>query len=253
MSPGNADSREYLSDTTVFVTTIGDETNFQDCLEKLRAQTVRFPLVIIDRVAPMAAAFQQMLDQCQTKWYVQVDEDMILYPHAIAELRRKITAAAPEVVIYCAPLWDCDAEMHLYGVKIYRTAVVRRFPYANTMSCETDQVTRLTAQGFKVEVHTLEDPAGCLGEHGKHYTPATIFKRWQRLFQKNRALHKNHWVRPYAKSLLERYARTGSTLHLYAALGAIAGITGELPPDRELDFRKENEVLERLMTFFPLD
>ena len=246
-------SREYLADTTVFVTTVGDDTNFQDCLEKLRTQTVRFPLVIIDHVAPMAAAFQQMQDRCRTTWYVQVDEDMILYPHAIAELRRRISATPSNVAIYCASLWDCDAEMRLYGVKIYRGDVVRRFPYTNSMSCESEQVERMKAGGYIVEAAPLEEDGGCLGEHGKHYTPETIFKRWQRLFQKHRALRKNHWVRPYAKSLMERYARTGSRLHLYAALGAIAGIAGELPQDEEVDFRKANEVFERLAGLFPPD
>ena len=246
-------NREYLADTTVFVTTVGDETNFQDCLEKLRAQTVRFPLVIIDHVAPMAAAFQQMQDRCRTTWYVQVDEDMILYPYAIAELRRRISATPSNVAIYCASLWDCDAEMRLYGVKIYRGDVVRRFPYTNSMSCESEQVERMKAGGYIVKAAPLEEDGGCLGEHGKHYTPETIFKRWQRLFQKNRALRKNHWVRPYAKSLMERYARTGSQLHLFAALGAVSGIAGELPPDEEVDFRKANEVFERLAGFFPTD
>ncbi len=201
----------------------------------------------------MAAAFQQMQERCRTTWYVQVDEDMILYPHAIAELRRKISATPPNVAIYCATLWDCDAEMFLYGVKIYRTDVVRQFPYANSMSCETEQIARMKDKGYTVELHALEEPDGCLGEHGKHYTPETIFKRWQRMFQKHRALRRNHWVRPYAKSLMERYARTGSQVHLYAALGAIAGISGELPPDEEVDFRQSNEVFERLKGFFPLD
>jgi len=247
------DPRPLLEDTTVCVITVGDEPNVTECLEKLRAQTVRFPLEIIDRVAPMSRAFQEMQDRCRTRWFVQVDEDMLLYPHAIASLRERITLAPPNVAIVCATLWDCDAEMLLYGVKIYATSIVREFPYENTVSCEVEQIRRIKAAGYVVDTCPLDDKAFCLGEHGKHYSPASIFSRWQRLFQKHRALGNNLWVRPYAQSLLNRYRQTGSTLHLYAALGAIAGITGDLPPDRELDFREANEAFERLTAFFPLD
>jgi len=249
----NTDERPFLQDTTVCVITVGDEPNFTECLQKLRGQTVRFPLEIVDRVAPMSRAFREMQHRCRTPWFVQVDEDMLLYPHAIATLRERITAAPSNVAIVCATLWDCDAEMLLYGVKIYRTSIVEQFPYEDTISCEVDQIKRMKAAGYAVDTCPLDDRTWCLGEHGKHYSPASIFNRWQRLFQKHRALGNSGWVRPYARRLLDRYARTGSTLHLYAALGAIAGITGELPPDRELDFREANAVYERLTTFFPLD
>src|SRR5215213_11615024 len=82
-----SDPRPFLDDTTVCVITVGDEPNFTECLERLRAQTVGFRLEIIDRIAPMSRAFREMQDRCSTQWFVQVDEDMLLYPHAIASLR----------------------------------------------------------------------------------------------------------------------------------------------------------------------
>src|ERR1700722_17827625 len=177
--------RPTIDDTTVFVTTIGDEENFIDCIVHLQAQSVRAPIEIIDRVAPMSAAFRQMHERCRTEYYVQVDEDMILFPHAIETLRNSISRAPDHVALLCAPLWDCDADCAIQGIKIYRSALVKQFPYENTMSCEIQQIARIEAAGFKVVLLPILDRSTCLGEHGKHYNPETIFKRWQRQFQKH--------------------------------------------------------------------
>jgi hypothetical protein len=259
------DQTPTLDDTTVFVTTIGDEVNFNDCMAHLRAQSVRFPIEIIDHVAPMSAAFQQMHDRCRTEYYVQVDEDMILFPRAIETLRNWIASTPKKVALVCAALWDCDAEHAIMGVKIYRSSIVKRFPYRDTVSCEIEQLTRIKAAGYEAVLpEPLGDRATCLGEHGKHYTPETIFKRWQRCFQKHHHFGtwegiepycrlKWAWVEPYPRKLLQRYLATGAPLHLYAFLGAVAGIAGGAPADREINWRDANQVFEGLQRYFPVE
>ncbi len=244
-------SNTAVFDTTAFVTTIGDTANFSDCMDHLRAQNERMAIDVIDRVAPMSAAFQQMHARCRTEFYIQVDEDMILFPHAVQSLRAAIAAAPPNIAMVCAPLWDCDADCAIWGVKIYRTAVVKRFPYRNSASCEIEQLARMQAKGYGYELLPL-DRANCLGEHGKHYTAETIFKRWQRCFQKHRMFGRMEWIEPYARRLLDRYVATGETLHLYAFLGAVAGITDSALPSTEMDWRDENAALTRLQHYFPI-
>lgn len=238
-------------DTTIFVTTIGDEANFTDCMDHLRSQTVERPIEIIDRVAPMSAALQQMHERCKTAYYVQVDEDMILFPEAIATLERLMREAPPQAAMACATLWDCDTEQSIYGVKIYRHAIVKRFPYENTLSCEVRQLERIYAAGFTAVLLPFGDRSTCLGEHGKHYTPETIFKRWQRMFQKRRYHEKLAWVDPWPQRLLDRYVESRDIVHLYALLGAVAGIAGECAPDREADWTEPNPALTRLGQYFP--
>ena len=67
---------------TVFVSTVGYPT-FESCIENLQRQDCIFELNVIDHVAPMSAAFQRMLEECVTPYFVQVDEDMLLYPGAV--------------------------------------------------------------------------------------------------------------------------------------------------------------------------
>lgn len=244
--------------TTTFVTTIGDAESFADCMEHLRAQTVERPIEIIDHVSPMSAAFQCMLDRCVTPFYVQVDEDMMLFPHAVEWLEQRIQQAPPQVAMVCAPLWDCYVERPIQGLKIYRHAIVRQFPYSNTLSCELQQLDRIIAAGFAADLIPLRNGSGgfidrsaCLGEHGKHYTPETIFKRWQRLFQKHQQMGHLTWIEPWPQRLLDRYLESRETLHLYAFLGAVAGIAGDPMPDREVDWREPNAALAKLQRYFP--
>jgi hypothetical protein len=133
---------------------------------------------------------------------------MLLFPHAVQALRTSIASASRNVWSSCAPLWDCDAQRAIYGVKIYRLSIVKQFPYSNTPSCEIEQVARLRATGYEELLQPL-DFANCLGEHGKHYSPETIFKRWQRCFQKHRLLGNMQWIEPYPRVLLDRYVKTG--------------------------------------------
>src|SRR5262245_22053777 len=112
--------RRDLSDAvTVFVTTVGAPT-FEQCLRHLREQDCKSRLKIIDHVAPMNAAFQRMLDECRTPYYVQVDEDMLLHPHAVRTLYDTIEAAGPKVAIYAAGLYDVHLERCIHGIKIFR-------------------------------------------------------------------------------------------------------------------------------------
>src|SRR5262249_48661944 len=100
------------------------------------------------------------------------------------------------------------------------------------------------------------DPPGdrslCLGEHGKHYHPPTIFARWQRLFQKQRRRGHLAWLDAWPRRLLDRYVRTRDPVHLYGFLGAVAGVTGELAPDQEIDWRIPTPAYERLSRLFPV-
>jgi hypothetical protein len=233
------------------VTTVGDEENFSGCMAHLRAQTVSRRVEVIDRVAPMSAAFNEMIRRCRTTFYVQVDEDMLLFPHAIEALEAAMNEGPEDLAMVSAPLWDCETERPIQGVKIYRHAIVREFPYQNVLGCESRQLDELKAAGYAVEMLPLGDRGACLGEHGKHYTPSGIFVRWQRLLQKQIRCDERG-LSQWPSRLLERYMESRNPVHLYALLGAIAGIVGE-SDGRELDFREPNEALERVREFFPAD
>lgn len=243
-----------LDDVTVFLITCGEPTTDVACAA-LEAQTVRVQVETIDRVAPMNAAFQAMIDRCTTPYYVQVDADMLLHADAVWSLYEGITRHFPEPQVWmvCAPLWDDFDERPIYGVKIYRHAICARYPYRQSRSCETDQIERLKADGFYYRTPPLMVRDHCFGLHGTHYTPRAAFIRYRGLAQKQRrsvVLHPPHgqlaWTEALHDKMIARWRETGAPARLAAAFGLMAGIVGPLPPEREDDFRERDEDWERI-------
>lgn len=242
------DTRPDLSaELTVFVLTVG-APSFRECLQRLAAQDCRFRLEVIENVAPMSRALQCMLERCRTPFFVQVDEDMLLYPHAIRSLHARLVAAPPEVAILTCHLFDVHAQRVLYGLKIYRHEIVRAYPYNDVEACEYDQIRRLTRDGFVDFRLPLEDhfrPTELtLGEHGTHWTPRSVYERYftlERKVRRHRAgvpTTSATWVEEYAAFFLNRYLETGAEIDLYALMGVIAGRLAPVAGrGREKDYR----------------
>jgi hypothetical protein len=219
--------RADLSDAvTVFVTTVG-APSFANCLEHLREQDCTYTLRVIDRVAPMNAAFQRMLDDCRTPYFVQVDEDMLLYPHAVRTLHAAMTGAGPDVAIVAADLYDVHVERCIIGVKIFRHEIVRRYPFEASDAFEMRQVARLEADGYRVLRGTpgpVPVAGRTLGVHGTEWTPHSIYERYLTLERRRRALPPQlSWFREYPAVFLRRFLDEPSELNFFALLGVIAG------------------------------
>lgn len=238
---------DLSGDVTVFVLTVG-APSFAECMQRLDAQDCRFTREVIMNVAPMSRALQCMLDRCRTPFFVQVDEDMLLYPHAIRSLYTRLAEAPAEVAILTCHLLDRHAARVLYGLKIYRHDIVRRYPYDNVEACEYDQIRRFTRDGFVDMRLPLEDhfrPSELtLGEHGAGWTPRSVFERYCTLERKIRRHRRGipttsaTWVEEQAAFFLKRYLDGGEPLDLYALMGVVAG---RLAPvngrGREKDYR----------------
>lgn len=231
---------------TVFVTTVG-APSFEDCVEHLRRQDCRFGLSIIDRVAPMSAAFQRMLDECSTPYFVQVDEDMLLYPHAVRSLCERISAVDDNVAQYVCALYDVHSEEVIYGLKINRTDIVRRYPVRDVDGCEWDQVRRWRKDGY-ADVRVPIDGASrsseqTLGLHGAYYTPLSIYIRYSMLERRRRKGNRTHeWVVDTAVKFLRRHLANPSELDFYALMGVLAGsLSDHTRAGCERDYRKYDD------------
>jgi len=239
------------NDLTVSVLTIGDNTNLEHCLQNLSQQDCRFRQEIIANVAPAAAALQQMIDRCETPYCVQVDEDMLLHPHAIRTLYEAMIGGPVATAIWCYPLWDAHIRQAIIGVKIYRVAMLRQVNYdLASASCDIDVNTRLKAAGYEVACKWTQffDKNVCLGLHGGHYTPATAFESYFNRAVKSR-LHPGliGWIHrlPAVFKHIIRQEPT-SDIHLYALLGYVAGLYADPKGYVDKDLRHIDHVFSEL-------
>ncbi len=254
MRPGRLD---LSGEVTVFVPTVG-AASFEACIEHLGSQDSTFKLDIIDRIAPMSAAFQQMLDRCTTPYFVQADEDMLLAPHAVRVLLKEIKNVGAGTAIYCASLWDEHLDRAIAGVKIYRHEIVNRYPYADVMGCEIDQLKRMRDDNYVVIVAPVDDvdrdSACILGAHGMFYTRRSIFERYFTLECKRRRDPRMFkWLEEYRVRFMQRFFEDPSELNFFALMGLLAGrriaYSGS---GKEKDFRLYNELpgLQNAIDFF---
>ena len=243
--PAPAPRPDLSPAVTVFVTTVGGPTT-DTCLTHLREQDCAFTLRVIDGVAPMDAAFQRMLDECRTPYYVQVDEDMLLYPHAVRTLHDAMATAEPDVAMVMRNLYDVHLERCVMGVKIFRHEIVRRYPFRPIESFEVEQVFRFEMDGYR----QIRSPAGrqpepghTLGVHGTLWTPETIYERYANLRRRRRELpERMQWFDEYPPVFLQRFLDDPTDLNALALLGVIAG---QLAPSTgpAKDYRRRSEVL----------
>lgn len=241
---------DYTRRLTVFLISSGEPSR-EACRRRLEAQDCTFSLDEIVDVSPMDRAFQEMLDRCTTELYVQVDADMLLEPSAIRNLVEAIDRERPEVAVYCGWLWGDSEERPILGVKIYRHAITRRFPYASSLSCEVPQLEAMRGAGYQVSVQTEpQGRNGCLGLHFSLQTPEMAFRRQQRLAWKYRTRPYMAWWERYPQKLLERWRDDPTRINMAAALGAISGLSGPTPVESEADARETPPDYRRLMGSF---
>lgn len=238
---------DLTEQVTVFVSTVGAAC-FDACMAHLSRQDCRFRLEVIDRVAPMSAAFQRMLDRCTTPYYVQVDEDMMLYRDAVRRLHDLMAGAPDDTAVAVAYLHDTFLGLPIQGVKIFRHEAVRRYPLADVRSCEMDQLERMRRDGWRTVVLTTGEEGAQvwppLGLHDLPRDPRTVYERFRTLalarLQHRRRLR---YLEDWPAMFVERYLRHGDPLDACALLAMLAGWSGgEEGAGHEKDFRSYDDL-----------
>jgi len=236
---------------TAVVITSG-EGSFDGCIAALNHQDCQFDINIIRDVAPLNKAFQAALDSVKTEYYVEVDADMTLHRFAIRKLYETIVKEPSNVMMVALPLLDIHLNQAIVGVKIFRTKIVREFPYQESAACEMDQLDRAAEAGytFKVYGKLLDNLSDCIGWHGNQLMQPRherdLFARYKRLFERYRLdPEKMGWLIKWPQEFLERYQRNPTQGNLFALLGAASGLTSDLSKaTTEKDYRETRTMPE---------
>jgi len=232
---------------TVFITTVGEDS-FKEAVDRINQQTVFVNIEIIKDIAPMSAAFQKMIDNCKTPYYVQLDEDMLLSGNAIEVLYHQIKIR-DNCAILVAPLEDCFKETTIVGIKIYNHNIIKQFPYdPSAFSCEIEQNDRILSAGYEI-VNLFEDSIPSkntylLGKVNTKLTNEQVFANFRRDFQKVQLFpDKLGWLNGQIPIMLTKYKNTKDIRYLYAVLGAYCGLNAK-PLGGEKDYRNPQHKIE---------
>lgn len=206
-----------LDDLTVYIISAGEET-YEECLASLERQGFSFKIDFINGVYPMSRAFQTMADRCTTKYFMQVDADMILEPSAV----KRLYEGARETGFFTAIIYG---QLYEEGfgvggsVRLWKKHLFRLFSFRDRRTVDRDFYRRIRLFGFrkrKVE--------GILGIHRPRYSVFSDYLKTKSDIEKWRFLGRD--PEGYAYDTLKQTWNTcpgGGYRLLGTLMGALTG------------------------------
>jgi hypothetical protein len=228
---------------TVFVISTGEDVK-DECLAALGRQTRSFRLKAIEDVYPMSAAFQAMPDRCETPYFLQVDADMVLEPHAVETLHDAVIGAGPRTYMVAGQLYEEG-----FGIggacKCWKRSLFRFFRFRDVRTVDRDLYRRTRRLGLARRL--LEEP---VGTHRSRHSSESEWLKAKGDVEKWRFLGRDPsaYAAPLVEELLAAYPEDSQRL-----LGALLGaLTTEPRLSRSKDIRYERALREEVLALLTL-
>ena len=203
----------FLNDLTIFVISTGENT-IKECLDSLKNQTCDFQIEIIKDISPMSKAFQEMPNRCKTKYFVQVDADMVLYPNAIIDLYKSIKNSFPLVYRISAQLYEEGFGVG-GSVKCWKKSIFRFFSFRDVRTVDRDFHNRVKKFGFFYKYIKK-----VVGTHKPRHSNFSFYLKAKSDIEKWRFLDRD--VYKYALPLFDNVTNKESVNH-FQLLGILLG------------------------------
>ena len=227
------------------VLSIGEPTTAR-AVDSVKRQSLPVrDIVLVEGVTPFHRALNTGAAQVTAPFFVQVDADMILDVECIERLAACLTDGVGLATGFLRdPLYG-----RVEAIKLFRTACVRRHPFRDSLSPDTDFAAEIAHAGwstvYALHHHGSEPTAWhTFGDHDPDYTPLYTYAKHivegRRLRYRKNAVGLQHRLRQLAKST-----------HPAALAGTIALAHGVFL-DREGDLLhrySEDAQFRRLMSF----
>ena len=190
----------------------------------------------------MSVAFQKMIDDCDTDYYIQVDEDMILFENTIETIYNTLVNSDEKISTVAFRLKDTHLDFDLYGIKGYKHDIMKSYPYnLDIISCEVEQIKRLQSDGYQTLMN-LE----IVGLHSPKWNEDLIYERYFDLMEKWKAFGYD-WLSELPSKLLEIFKDDPSDINFFALAGAIVSISDQNQiRKQEKNFNLKNEHFLRI-------
>jgi hypothetical protein len=169
-----------LSDVSAVVLSQGEPTT-RAALESVRGQTLPpREVIVIENMAPFHRALNAGAARVETRFFVQVDADMVLDPGCLAELRRRVRWDTGIVV---GQLRD-PLIGRVVGIKLFRTRCFRIAPFPDSISPDTDFGGAIARAGWDTvyigaPLREGGDDWTTYGEHRPDYSFAYTYRKYQ--------------------------------------------------------------------------
>ncbi|MDA8792855.1 hypothetical protein N9N67_06385 [Bacteriovoracaceae bacterium] len=229
------------NEVTVFVVTIGEDS-LDECVKAIENQTYKkdhqLPIEIIKDIFPMSEAFNEMHRRCQTKFFVQVDADVILKPEAVQTLYNAIKNKSFLTYASYASLYEEGFGVG-GSVRCWRKSFFKWFPFRDARTVDRNLYKRARRFGFRRK--GLKDVVGI---HRPRYSIFSEYLKTKSDVEKWRFLGRK--PKKYAIPLIEEMSKD-PVKEKYRIFGALlGGMTGNDRVQTSKDFSLEKKRFDTL-------
>ena len=169
-----------LSLTIYIITICGKQLEY--CYNALCNLESSVKINVIMNIKPTSKAYDTMRERCTTKYFIQLDEDMELFPDAvniiIKELKRFENS---KTYMYEFKLIDdflgVGKDMTIAGLKVYNTEIMKKYPMNHNVTSQVDKIwhSNIQKDGYIEHITTK-----IIGYHGKHRSPYDLLLRFSK-------------------------------------------------------------------------
>lgn len=229
----------YLNDLTVFVISTGEDTT-KECIHSLKSQDCSFKIEQIKGIYPMSRAFQTMPRYCNTRFFVQVDADMILNKDAIKTLYDQACSTGFFTAVVFGQLFEEGFGIG-GAVRLWKKHMFRYVSFEDCRTVDRNLYKRSRLLGFR-----RKSVNKVLGIHRPRHSVFSEYLKTKADIEKWRFLRRapEKYAENIFDSLIEESAKTGHRL-----LGFFLGsLTLENRLIRSKDMKYEAEFFKKIMS-----
>jgi len=128
--------------------------------EALRIQKyVKFKITV-HKDMDWLTANTRILETCESKFFLRVDDDMILNPHAVRFMWYMIKDQPSKVAMKGCKLWEPYSSKIIKGIKIYNTAIAKDIGFRISKIGKIDKLFTADARKKRKKVRYTDDVVG---------------------------------------------------------------------------------------------
>ena len=184
-----------IRDLTIFLITTNENTT-KEAYKALLEQNCNFKIIEINNIFPMYRAFQKMSDLCTTKYFIQVDADMILNKDAINYLYNGIKKSPFWVYRYSASLYE-EGFGKGGAVKCWKKSVFKIFKFRDVRTVDRDFQARAALLCLRIK-HSQK----IIGIHKARFSKFSEYLKTKSDIEKWKFLKRKY--NKYAKDLITK-------------------------------------------------
>ena len=215
---------------TICIGTIGSPT-FLRCKKIADSIARRDPrvkrVVVIKGKRPQSAWLNAMREACvDTKWCLQIDEDMYLHSNALSRLIKLAKSKEEEgvkILNASSLLYDLFLKQKIGSLKLWSSKALQTQEFRDILGGDRDYAERAGKNGFKnVSIKVV------LGDHDSAPNEIVAYNKYFEYVQKIRKFKDASSAKKFVRSMKNKYIKENTRIARAAYKGARDGLNARL-------------------------